>query len=339
MELINLLEVKTPYGFRQFKLVKGDISAIPFPIDLLVVSAFAKGYTAVPGTLIGALKKHKNIDLNELAVDPFIDLRSSQHAFFTRSIPNSLINRILCIEMLGTHKSIDEVLDSFLLSIFISEMKGLKVKSIMMPLLGTGLQGINPGLVLGGLLKRIEYLLSTSVNVQEVYLVAFTDEQAIQLNEAMNVQLKRSVSVFQKNQIISTVSSTIRQRISEHPVLFSVACFAELISVLSDNDINSFNLAIVGRKICEHILNTTLEDVQELELSKKIQQLRSMNTPPWVVNYFHMLRIYGNAYAHQQHDQPAHALHMNEHDIVIALFGIERVIEFYIAMAKHERTD
>jgi hypothetical protein len=328
MELINLLEIKTPFGYKQFKLVQGDISKIDFPVDLLCTSAFKNGYEPLKGTLLGSLYENRGIDLAALAESPSLDLRTTQDTFLTQVITDFCIKRILCVEMIGTDKSIEQIIDSLLISLFTAELKEIKIKSIMIPLLGTGHQKIDPTAILGTLLKKVEYLLKTSANVEEVYLVAFKEQEAQQLNDAMNILLKRSVSVFHKNQIISTVSSNIRQTVREHPVLFHAGCFSELLELLQEDDINSFNLAITSRKICEYILNDILADGMQTELARKINQLRNLHIAPWMINYFHMLRIFGNAYAHDQADNANKQ--MNEQDILIALFGLERVLEFYL---------
>lgn len=328
MNLINLLEIKSPFGYRQFKLVQGDISTIAFPVDLLCVSAFAGGYVPVKGTLLGSLYDRRSINLKELAKVPEIDLRNSQHSFFVNVKDDPYIKRILCLEMVGTNRSVEDILNSLLLSLFTAELKGIRIKSLMMPLLGTGKQQINTIEILGSLIKKMEYLLSTSPSLENVYLVAYTKDQAGMLNDTMNLLLKRSVSVFHKNQIISSVSSNIRQLMNDNPKAFTSGCYVDLINLLNEHDVNAFTLAITSRKICEHILNTILNDETSTDLAKKINLLKSTHTPPWMISYFHMLRIFGNAYAHEQH--PESNSQMNEQDIVITLFSVERVIEYYL---------
>ena len=95
MELINILEISTPFGYRRFKLLKGDISATSIPIDLLCVSAFRGGYEPTPGTVLGSLYQYKGILLNDLAKEPLIDLRTSENTFITKEINEKNIKRIL----------------------------------------------------------------------------------------------------------------------------------------------------------------------------------------------------------------------------------------------------
>ena len=45
-----------------------------------------------------------------------------------------------------------------------------------------------------------------------------------------------------------------------------------------------------------------------------------------------MLRIFGNSYAHENLRTESNN-QMNEQDIVIALFGLERIIDFYISIS------
>lgn len=323
MELINILEINSPFGYRQFKLLKGDISKSNIPVDILCVSAFKGGYTPTPGTVLGSLYKNKNISLLDLAKDPEIDLRNSENTFVTKQINDNIINRILCIEMVGTKKSIDAILDSLLITIYHSELKGIKVRNIMMPLIGTGQQGIDIVDLLGSLLKKAEFLLKTSINIQEIFLVAFNDNDAEILNSNMNILLKRSVNIFHKSQIINNIANNIRELINEDYEKYNASCFKELIDILKESDVNAFRLAITSRKICEVVLNSALKNKAYADLSTKIYQLKQEGVAPWLINYFHMLRIFGNAYAHEN------SVQMSEQDIIIAVFGLERVIEFY----------
>lgn len=252
MNLINLLEIKSPFGYRQFKLVHGDISSIAFPVDLLCVSAFAGGYEPVKGTLLGALYSNRSIDLKQLAAEPEIDLRASQRSFIVKTQNDPNIPRILCLEMLGTQRSLDEILDALLLSLYVAELKGIRIKSLMMPLLGTGNQNIQAREILGSLIKKMEYLLSNSTTLENVYLVAYSKEHADLLNDSMNLLLKRSVSLFHKNQIISSVGSNIRQLVRDNPQAFTSACYNDLLDVLADQEIHAFKLAIT----CKKFVNT-----------------------------------------------------------------------------------
>ena len=323
MELINILEINSPFGYRQFKLLKGDISKSNIPVDILCVSAFKGGYHPTPGTVLGSLYQNKNISLWDLAKEPEIDLRNSENTFVTKRINDNSINRILCIEMVGTEKTIDEILDSLLVTIYHSELKGIKVRSIMLPLIGTGQQGIEIVDLLGSLLKKAEFLLKTSINITEIFLVAFNDNDAEILNSNMNILLKRSVNIFHKSQIINNIANNIRELIKVDNDKYNAGCFKELVDILKESDVNAFRLAITSRKICEVVLNSALDNKDYADLSTKIYQLKQERVAPWLINYFHMLRIFGNAYAHEN------AAQMSEQDIIIAVFGLERVIEFY----------
>ncbi len=55
MSLINSIEIDTNSGYRSFELHQGDITQLGFPVDGMVVSAYAGGYTSLPGTVLGAL--------------------------------------------------------------------------------------------------------------------------------------------------------------------------------------------------------------------------------------------------------------------------------------------
>lgn len=208
-----------------------------------------------------------------------------------------------------------------------------------MPLIGTGLQNFDPKEILGILLKKAEHLLKSSLIIKNLCLVAFTEEQANLLNKGMNLLLKRSVSVFRKNQVINLVTGNIKQILEENPDVFTSTSYKELVTILDDAEINSLNLAIISRKICEQILNSLLgPQGQPIDLSKKILLLKTQDGPPWMINYFHMLRIFGNSYAHESRIEGNTIKEMNKQDVVIALFALERIIEYYLSVKSKNLT-
>lgn len=73
---INFVQTETPTGLKEFELYKGDITDLPFEVDLLCVSAFKDDYTPTENSIIGQLYK-KGIDLSIMALNPSIDLREN----------------------------------------------------------------------------------------------------------------------------------------------------------------------------------------------------------------------------------------------------------------------
>jgi len=329
MELVNLLEIKSNHGYRKFKLFHGDISDLTFQVDLVCVSAFKNGYNPVPRTLIGSLYEKKNIDLRNLASNPEIDLRSSENCFITKNIDDKYIKRILCLEMIGSNLNLENNLNNLLSTLYKAELAGIKISSIMFPLLGTGNQAIEPNSIVEVLLKKIEYLLTTSININEVNLVEINKEKCELLNMSMNKILGRVSNIFKTSNIITTVIGNIQLLFNNHKNKLNERSFNDLQIELGKESIDTTLLSVYSRNICEFILGDLFPNQQKKDLVFMISNLRDLNIPPWIESYFHMLRVFGNAYVHEKLKART-PKEVSESDLIIVLFGLERVIEFYV---------
>jgi hypothetical protein len=330
MQLINLLEIRTHRGLRHFKLMHGDICEIDFPVDILCVSAFKGSYAPIQGTVLGALYQKKQIDLNLLSKDPEIDLRHSEHSFITHEVNDRQIGRILCLEMIGTnHKDLEQNLNSLLFTLYKAEISGMRINNIIMPLLGTGNQSIDPDKVMHILLKKIEYLLLTSNNIDDVMLVAFSKEQAGILNNCMNTILGRKSSLFQADKIMSGVIESIRDLFNKNRIILSNKAFTDLLQEIGKPEIDATKFAIISRAMCEHILARLIPGIMKRELSTMIHLLKERNVQPWLESYFHLIRVFGNAHVHDELRKNIPA-EIDESDMVIVLFGLERVLRYYV---------
>lgn len=337
MELVNLLEIKSNHGYRKFKLYHGDISDLTFQVDLVCVSAFKNGYNPVPRTLIGSLYEKKNIDLKNLASNPEIDLRPSENCFITKNIDDTYIKRILCLEMIGSNLNLENNLNNLLSTLYKAELAGIKISSIMFPLLGTGNQAIEPNSIVEVLLRKIEYLLTTSININEVNLVEINKDKCELLNKSMNQVLGRVSNIFKTSNIIKTVIGNIQFLFNNHRTILNERSFNDLQIELEKESIDTTLLSVYSRNICEFILADLFPNHQKKDLVFMITNLRELNIPPWIESYFHMLRVFGNAYVHEKLKART-PKEVSESDLIIVLFGLERVIEFYVTQKNQHKS-
>ena len=77
--LINSYEIDTIYGRKSIEIHEGDLTDFCKPFDILVLSAVSYHYLPTEGTLVKALID-KNIDIDKLSKDPYIDLRKKLEA-------------------------------------------------------------------------------------------------------------------------------------------------------------------------------------------------------------------------------------------------------------------
>lgn len=115
-----VFEVASAHGRRRFELWHADITTLPFPVDLLVVSAFSRDYTPTSSSVIGALHR-TGISVSELAVSPAYDFRGSPLQCWVSGILSGPLmpapdpapgevaevpryGRILCLEMVPSDR-------------------------------------------------------------------------------------------------------------------------------------------------------------------------------------------------------------------------------------------
>src|SRR5687768_9326448 len=86
---LNVLGIETALGFRTAELFVGDIAAIDFKVDVLVISAFVGSYDPTPGSVIGALSEKLGIHVGEYENYPALDLRDALSIWVSAPIESS----------------------------------------------------------------------------------------------------------------------------------------------------------------------------------------------------------------------------------------------------------
>lgn len=145
------------------ELLAGDLASIPEhdPVDVLVVSAFAGDYTPTPTSVIGALDR-AGVSVAELARAPEYDLRRYWHSWLSAPVrPGLGFGRLLCFET-PDGRTPGEALDGIFRSLapFVGETAG--VRTVAMPLIGTGDQGAAVDAVLPAQLEAAYEALRTT---------------------------------------------------------------------------------------------------------------------------------------------------------------------------------
>jgi hypothetical protein len=224
-----------------------------------------------------------------------LDERDRENAFITKSTGDKNIGRILCLEMVGAgFTSLEENLDSLLVTLYKAELAGIHTRKVAMILFGTGNQRLAPAQVMPILLKKIEYLLMTSHGTEEVILVVKDSKRSSELSEAMNSQLGRPPSIFKKQRIMGEVVRNIRALHDENQKLANHNTIAVVVEQIERQDsINTTLLSTNCRKMCEFMLDDLFPMVKKLELHYKITEVANIKLlPKWIASHFHMLKIF-----------------------------------------------
>lgn len=142
----NIFDFETNQGIKRLEIQHGDILQCQEQFDVLVVSAFQDDYQPIAETLIGGLK-NIGIDVARLAENPEYDLRSNQHIWLSRQLPEQLpFRRIACIELSPKEnvslqlKTIRKRLASLCGLLVGANYINCAVTKIMLPIIGTNMQ-------------------------------------------------------------------------------------------------------------------------------------------------------------------------------------------------------
>lgn len=201
MELVDQLTVtrrarNQPSG--TIELLKGDLSEIPaqHAVDALVVSAFPNDYAPVPGTLFGALSE-RGLNMRKVAQAKAEDQRERLGCWVSKQIPAELtaqfnFKRVICFEprypafLESSGVSMENIeatvgyvfrcLNNFVIPDLVGAdtARQFEIRSIAMPLLATGNQGVPVEAMLPELLKAAIFWLGEGLPIERLKIVAFS---------------------------------------------------------------------------------------------------------------------------------------------------------------------
>jgi len=336
---INAIQIDTLWGYKSFEIYQGDITKLEFFVDLLIVSVSPYSYTPVEGTVIGSLFENHNIELEEFREQSEFDLRNPFNCWISKEIANPKIRRLLCLEMhrksRSTEHEIKDLIENIFVALSILESKEIVVKTIALPLLGTGVMSFDVNLVIKYLLDYSLKHLQRSQYLDRVVLVAFEKEKAKILDNAMNQVLHRVKLVLPRKEYMNKIKSEFLGAIDNINLLIDdsqAQLFTDLKRIVIDTECRSFELGIIARKLVEFIAEDILKH-NKGALYYKIEDIRSSSNPKiaeWIPLYMHVLRVFGNESAHEIGVVDRIPTVVSESDLEICLFCICRLLNFWI---------
>lgn len=184
-------EIKTPYGNKTVAVLVGDVLSVDERIDVLTVSSFARSYDPTPYTLFGSLFK-AGIDVEALADDPYIDLRERCDVWLSEAVenPNHDIGRIGCVEMrsLFEKTALDsplEAIRAYFHMLDLATIAGVEIKTLALPLLGSGAERMNAALVLIPIVSECLAFLRRNACVERILFVDIRESRAAAFVETL----------------------------------------------------------------------------------------------------------------------------------------------------------
>ena len=184
----------TPQGYGHRKTIRffhGNMAKTREAYDVVVCSAFRNNYIPLHNTLIGALRKEKNISLDRLSIDPELDLRAAG-CWLSKEIEGNF-RRIACLELLDLHNRHDPAMEhTKLLKGAFSTLKYLleqadamdiPIRSVALPILGAGNQRISIEYILPPLFTQCTAMFSTIASLERIDFYEIKQQRVERIRE------------------------------------------------------------------------------------------------------------------------------------------------------------
>lgn len=189
MEPLYSTQIATDFGEKEISVYSCDITKFDREIDVLTTSAFVNSYEPTPRTMFRALKDI-GISVKELSYFPEIDLRTPCNTWLSKEIlpKERKIHRIGCIELINYFANVSDdtkseqtmlnSIRSYFSMLDIASFIGVKMETVVMPLLGSGNQHISANLIIVPLLNECVSFLKRNGEVKRILFVEKNDDKA-----------------------------------------------------------------------------------------------------------------------------------------------------------------
>ena len=197
MILLHTAEIRTPYGVKSIRVFHGDVLDFCEPIDVLTTSAFMYAYNNTPGTMFAALST-VGIQVRTLAKDPLIDLRDLCHVWLSEKLEDDTgIQHIGCIELSGYYKRnsfeiieageqrVINAIRSYFHMLDIATFAGVSAKTVALPLVGSGCQGVSEAMVMYPIINECIAFLKRNPTVEKIVFIEKNGGKAHAIAEAL----------------------------------------------------------------------------------------------------------------------------------------------------------
>ena len=200
LELKKELSFSSSFGEKKIKLYCGDITEYTDRIDLLTVSAFKNNYVPTIRSMIGTLYREWGISVAKEAQNPFLDLRDFCGCWISRRIQeteqNPYLGRIGCLEMSSFRSDSSEkllvLIQSYFQTLNLLALQNIPLERVVLPLLGTGDQAINPRRIVVPLINETLQYLRRSPATKEIVFI----ERAAWKTAILQNALEKSYSIM-----------------------------------------------------------------------------------------------------------------------------------------------
>lgn len=345
----DIFVLETNFGEKVIEFRNQDITKLKDKVDILVVSVFRGGYKPTPGTLVNSLITNCGINLQIESQSTAIDLKDNLNSWFSKEFEGQFFKRMLVVELRDkygeTSFNLSEAFNNIFGSLAVADVRGIKIKTVAMTLLGTGQQALELEEVMPILLEESKRALKTISHLEKIIYCERSEEKARKLYDLLNTSLGRTSIRFTEDQfdeVVAPILGDIKDgitKISHHAdesanLQRVVSAWKEYVA---DGEFVIWQFGQFCRLFTEQFLmyygwgKTYTGDA-----GKIITPLaKGNNFSPWVQSYLHLIRVTGNIYSHEKKDSIPDKT--DKKDIIIALNSLQRVIEFWAQILEKKK--
>lgn len=328
-QTLNFVQIETKTGIKEFELIHGDITALPFKVDLLCISAFRNDYAPTHSSVVGHLFR-KGINVERLSHQPYLDFKDSLGVWVSSAVPNDIFNQLVCVEIIGRNRSLQHVIKNLFAVISALEIQGQKNTTLALPLLGSGNQGIDTGLVMPTLIETSLDFLKYSRHLKKIYFVVIDKLLADLFNSEMNTALGRAKIKSPKGELAELLKKDLNTQIDlllDHHE--QEETFQDLKRVVN-SDFRPFEFGAATRKAVEKIIDLLHPaSKKQSDMMKKIESLHMIGISSWIGSYMHTIRVFGNEAVHNKDSQNRKPEFVDEKDLEIGMYCMSKILEFF----------
>lgn len=327
---MNVVGVDTRFGYRTAELINADITRLAARVDVMMVSAFAGSYHPLEGTVMRALLDGHGIHCEALREDPGLDLCKALGIWVSRELESGPARRLLFVEIRGSSRSVEDVLDNVFAALMVLSAKHIPVQSVSMPLLGAGSQRLPAKTVIQALLPRAKRYLVESPATSLLQFVEVDKGKAELISVAMDEVLGRVRVSLPRQLVADALRKDVRHKLLQSSDLFGVddSLRDDWLSMVESDQASSVQFGVLSRKLVERILNKL--HAPHGHLAGRIKWAETNGIAPWICGYMTVLRHLGNEAAHEHPDgvirNPAN---IASADLAAGMYCVERLLDFW----------
>ncbi|PTN09299.1 hypothetical protein C8N47_105140 [Mangrovibacterium marinum] len=305
--IFNITEIpRSSYRPLNLEFYGGDITSV-FS-DVLLTSAFQGNFYPTPNTILGRINERFGIHFSNL---PENATRLGDRLFDFGSPTTSSYKRLWVLEIsqLGNREGRSTDLYKSIKSLekLNEVIDYLGVKSISIPLLGTGAQGLSIEESAMSLISVVIKWAQNSSSLETVRVFAYNLQAAAKLNQLID-------TFFGHEQKQPSSTSVELLKASKQELKEKIGGFHEQLrhnldevsNLLDSPNPSVKSIAVAGRNLAEtcseNLLNIWFpeEDASELNLNERIQMIQDKirKEKSWMLSYFRLLQSSGNIGAH-----------------------------------------